>query len=262
MSVVGISMVKDEADVIAGTLRHMADEVDHMVVADNGSADGTRAILNDLATVLPLTVVDDPETAYYQSAKMTALAEQAAADGAVWIVPFDADELWYSPHGRIADVLADVDADIVHADLFNHFATGVDPVGDDPFRTMVWRQRQPGALPKVAVRWRAGSVIHQGNHGADVPGGRPAVSGLLELRHFPYRSAAQFARKALNGAAAYAAADLPEDQGAHWRAYGLLADRYGPAVLGDVFRQHFWYLSPTDAGLMQDPAPYLRWQQR
>ena len=41
----GVSMVRDEADVIEGTLRHMADEVDELIVADNGSVDGTTDIL-------------------------------------------------------------------------------------------------------------------------------------------------------------------------------------------------------------------------
>ncbi len=79
MSVVGVSTVKDEADVVEWTLRHMADEVDSLVVADNGSRDGTREILAWLADELPLTVVDDPEVGYYQSRRITRLADEAAA---------------------------------------------------------------------------------------------------------------------------------------------------------------------------------------
>lgn len=256
-----VSMVRNEADVIAGTLRHMADEVDHLIVADNGSTDGTREILDELARELPLTVVDDPDPAYYQSQKMTALAEKAAADGAVWIAPFDADEIWFSRLGRIRDVLAAAPEDIAHAPLVNHFATAIDPAGDDPFVTMQWRQREPGPLPKVAVRWRPGAVIQQGNHGATLPGSVAVGHGLLELRHFPYRSARQFATKAIQGAAAYRLTDLPADQGAHWRSYGEIADRFGPEALEDVYREHFWFFSPVDAGMVHDPAPYLRWRQ-
>jgi glycosyltransferase involved in cell wall biosynthesis len=86
-------MVRDEADIIEGTLRHMADEVDHLIVADNLSSDGTRDILDTLAKDLPLTVVDDPDPGYTQSAKMSALAERAAVEQrASWIVPFDAED--------------------------------------------------------------------------------------------------------------------------------------------------------------------------
>lgn len=260
MTVVGIAMVRDEADVLEGTLRHMADEVDWLLVADNGSVDATREILQQLQRELPLRWLDDPDPAYYQSAKMTALAEKAAADGAEWIVPFDADEIWTAPH-RIADVLQGQPEPVAYATLFNHFATALDDADPDPFRSMVWRAPEPNPphLGKVAFRWEPGAVIAQGNHSVDLPCGVVGVPSL-EIRHFPARSAAQWTRKGLNGAAAYRATDLPETEGAHWRAYGELADRLGPGVLGDVFRKHFWYLSPTDAGLVRDPAPYLRWR--
>lgn len=258
MTTFAVSMVRNEVDVIEGVLRHMADEVDALIVADNGSTDGTRDILDKLTAELPLTVVDDPETGYYQSRKMTALADRAAGMGATWIVPFDADELWVAPH-RIADVLAGLDAPVATAALYNHLRTAVDPDDPDPFRSMVWRRPQPLPLPKVAFRWEPGCVIHQGNHGVTRPSGSNAVPAL-EIRHFPYRSAAQFAVKAIQGAAAYAATDLPVDMGAHWRSYGELHRRMGREGLENVFRSHYWHLSPTDSGLIQDPAPYLRWR--
>jgi glycosyltransferase involved in cell wall biosynthesis len=260
MATYGVSMVRDEADVIEGTLRHMADEVDHLIVADNNSMDGTREILDRLGGELPLTVLDDPDPAYFQSAKMSRLAGLAAEAGAAWVVPFDADELWVSPHGRIRDVLAGLRGQAVAA-LYNHLCTALDVAGPDPFRSMVWRQDAPGALPKMALRWEDGAVIHQGNHGVTLPSGGPRVEGLLEVRHFPYRSAEQMVRKALNGSEAYKAADLPVDQGAHWRAYGEIIERYGEEALKDWFRHHFWYISPTDSGLVLDPAPYMRWEE-
>lgn len=260
MATFGVTMVRDEADVIAGTLRHMADEVDHLIVADNRSTDGTRDILYQLARELPLTVVDDPDPAYYQSVKMSALASKAASMGAVWVVPFDADEIWFGP-SRIRTVLAGLDCDIAQAKLFNHFCTGIDGAGDDPFRTMVWRHPDPAPLPKVAFRWKPGAVIHQGNHGVNLPSGGRTLHGVLEIRHFPYRSAAQFVRKAVNGAAAYARTDLPAEQGAHWRMYGKHAEQHGVEALEDVFRENFWHLLPEHDNLVRDPAPYLRWRQ-
>lgn len=251
-------MVKDEADIVEGTVRHMADEVDFLLVVDNASTDGTRDLLADLACDT-ITVQDDPDRAYFQSRKMSVLAEQAAFMGAEWIVPFDADELWVWPRDRISAELSGCRCDIVTADLFNHFATAVDPEKGGPFETIVWRQRKPVDLPKVAFRWRPGAVIHQGNHGVDLPGGAVTTSGPV-IHHFPYRSAEQFIRKARNGAAAYRATDLPLSEGAHWRAYGDLLDRHGEDALADVFRTHFWFLSPVDSGMVVDPAPFLRWQ--
>ena len=56
------------------------------------------------------------------------------------------------------------------------------------------------------------------------------------------------------GAAAYAATDLPEHQGQHWRDYGRLLESGGPDALADVFRAWFWQPHPTK-DLIRDPAP-------
>lgn len=84
-------MVRNEQDVIETVIRHLlAEGVDHVLVADNLSTDQTRAILDRLSEILPVTVIDDPEPAYRQSEKVTALARRAGEQGGTWIIPFDA----------------------------------------------------------------------------------------------------------------------------------------------------------------------------
>lgn len=265
-SVFGVTMVRDEIDVIRGVLTHMCGEVDHVIVADNLSADGTSDVLRGLAHDLPITLVADDEPGYYQSVKMTALANQAAAMGAVWVVPFDADELWYGVDGRrVADVLAEQDWPLVGVPIINHLATWLDEPDPDPFRAMVWRQPQPQELGKVAYRWEAGATIHQGNHAVDLPSLSPdpwlqSAAQPLALRHFPVRSANQLISKGRNGAAAYSAAPgLPPEYGAHWRAWGQILDTYGEGALHEAYREHWCHRSPVDIGLIRDPAPYRRW---
>ena len=244
----GIARVKDEADIIGPVVEHMLTQVDHVLIADNASTDGTREILAEL----PVTLLDDSEVGYFQSRQMSALAAQAADEGAAWVVPFDTDEWWYSPFGRIADVLAEQSqACIAGAQLFDHVATGEDPDDPNPVTRIQWRRKDPAALPKVAARARPAVTIHQGNHGADHG---QCVDGLLVVRHFPYRSVEQFVSKVRNGAAAYAATDLPEHQGQHWRDYGRLLESGGPDALADVFRAWFWQPHPT-RDLIRDPAP-------
>lgn len=251
--VAAVAMVKDELDIIEAVLYRMAREVDFLIVSDNGSTDGTRELLESLESDLELIVLDDPEPGYYQSEKVSRLAEVAHDRGAEWVIPFDADERWYSPFGRIADVLADRSEAIATATLYNHVPTAQDPAVDDPIARTEWRRREPGVLPKVACRPRPRVRIYQGNHGADYGG---TVDGLLVVRHFPYRSVEQFERKVRNGAAAYAATDLPEDHGKHWRDYGQLLESGGPGALGDVFRAWFWSQDPSgDATLICDPCP-------
>lgn len=253
--IAAIARVKDEADIIASTVGHMLTQVDHVIVEDNGSTDGTLDILNRLG----VEVLHDPTVGYYQSAAMSRLAAYAAhGHGAVIVVPFDADEVWFSPHGRIADVLAEhSEGSIYTAQLYDHIATGYDPDDPDPVRRMAYRRAAPGALPKVAVRPYPRVTIHQGNHGADYGERVETTAGLLEVRHFPYRSVEQFVAKVRNGAAAYAATDLPEDMGKHWRDYGRLLDSGGPEAIASVFRAWFWSANPDayDSGLIYDPAP-------
>jgi glycosyltransferase involved in cell wall biosynthesis len=255
----GITMVRNEIDVIAGVLTHMADEVDHLIVMDNGSTDGTREVI--AALDLPMTVFDDYDPAYYQSVKMSRLAAVAGRRGATWIVPFDADELWTDPRGRLRDVFAQAPDTVTscRATLYNHFRTALDLPDPDPFRSMVWRATAPGALPKIAFRYQENAVIHQGNHGVDLPAPNTTDTGTT-IRHFMIRSPEQFETKVRQGAAAYAATTLPEDQGAHWRSWGRLLDAGGPRVLRQVYNQHYYYLSPTDSGLVRNPAPYQRWR--
>src|SRR5690242_17110689 len=102
-----ITMVKDEADIVATTVGVMLEQCDGVIVADNNSTDGTRDLLADLARQhKTLTVLDDPEVASYQAKKMTNLAHFARERGATWAIPFDADEYWVCGWGRFADVLA------------------------------------------------------------------------------------------------------------------------------------------------------------
>lgn len=245
-----VSMCLDEADMVEGFVRRMSSEADFLIVSDNGSTDGSRDILADLSRDFPLTVLDDPEVGYFQSRKMSRLVALAAERGAGFVVPADQDEIWYSPFGRIADVLTEFPhASVFTAVLYDHVATGVDPSDGDPVVRTGWRRVNPAPLPKVACRPVAPVTIHQGNHGASYGA---TQDNLLVVRHYPLRTPEQMIRKARNGGKAYAATTLPEDVGAHWRQWDLLTDEQ----LGDVFRRFYWVADPTvDESLIFDPAP-------
>lgn len=251
MSVVAIARVKDEADIIAATVSHMLTQVDRVIVEDNGSTDGTLEILEHL----DVEVLHDSTVGYYQSAAMSRLAAYAHHQrAAAIVVPFDADEAWYSPFGRIADVLREhPSASIFTAELFDHVATDTDAADErDALRRIGWRRRDAAPLPKVAVVPYPRVTIHQGNHGADHGA---TVNGLLVVRHFPYRSVEQFVSKVESGAAAYAATDLPDHVGQHWRDYGRLLNAGGPDAIAEVFHTWFWSAAPAnDGNLIYDPV--------
>ncbi len=259
MTVFGISMMKDEVDVVEPVLRHMATQVDMLLVTDNNSTDGTRDLLSDLSVELPLQVFDDPEIGYFQSKKMTSLAQTAGNQGATFIVPFDSDEIHYSPFGTLKDVLNDVGSQwlVATADIYDHVSSSEDDLSDlNPITRIGWRRNYKGVLPKVACRWREDLTIEQGNHAAKYSGGTTFQEGLLVIRHFPYRSETQILKKVKNGAAAYAATDLPENVGAHWRGYGAIIKNSGEEVfIDEVYKRWFYLQDPHNtADVIYDPA--------
>lgn len=265
MTVAAILMVKDEGDVIEHTIRHLATQVDEIIVSDNGSIDGTREILDRLQDDPPLgidfTLADDPDLGYWQSAKMTRLAAAARDLGHDWVLPVDADEHWVTePQERpIRDHLLSLPPDVTvcRARLFHYIPTAQDPPVSEvpsPFARIGWRLTEPSSLGKVAARLVPGLVIEAGNHGVTVKGARPALmGGGLRVNHFSWRSSDQYARKIRNGARAYAATDLPEEVGPHWRMWG---DPDAPDLEESAaahFRKYFWAPAPPCAPQSSDP---------
>ncbi len=240
MTVCAVTMVRDEDDIIASTLVHLLSEgVDHIIVADNLSTDDTRTIL-DSCPIARVTVVDDTEPGYYQADKMSRLARMAYDAGASWVLPFDADEVWYWPHSTLAQFFAQCRDDVIEAHGWDHICTDLD---GGNIRSISMRRPEQQPLPKVAFRAHPLARLHMGNHDVDRPGKR---GGGLEYRHFQYRSYEQMRAKLRTGAQAYAASDLHPMYGTHWREGGALSD---------VELERKWAdLCATD-GLVHDPAP-------
>jgi hypothetical protein len=218
-----VSMVKDEADVIGLTVNHLlAQGVDRLLIADNLSRDETRPILDDLARRdSRVHVVTDREPAYFQAAKMTRLARAAARAGADWVVPFDADELWFADRGSVAERLRAIAAadphdsttGVVRARVHDTIPTG-GPAPDPTTATCVL-DATPTPPGKVAIRAHRLMGVVVGNHGAQRVG--RTVDGLC-IAHLQYRSEAQVERKARQGLAAVQLADAPDYVGVHWSA--------------------------------------------
>lgn len=255
MSVCAVMLVRDEADIIRHTIQHLALQVDAIYVADNGSTDGTREILEEAEAFGLCEVTDDPEVGYWQSRKTSALARGALAAGHTWVVPCDADEFWFAPPGKtVAQHLSAMgpDVQIVKAQILNHVPTSLDPDEPNPAKRIGWRLPDPGDLPKVACRAAADLTIGMGNHDASYDtGGKPFAVPGLTIHHYSWRTAEQYVRKIRNGAEAYAATDMDPAYGAHWRGPALETDD----DLMARFDKWFWADEPEAKGLVYDPAP-------
>lgn len=240
--IAAISMMKDEEDVVRWVVEHLlAEGVGEIIVADNLSTDGTREILESFGD--PVHVVDDPEPGYYQAEKMTRLAHRMGERGAEWILPFDADEIWVADEGTLADYLTSSRSAILSATGWDHVVTGQDEQSDNPFLRSPWRRAYPQKLPKVAFRYHPNAQLHMGNHDVIRPG--PRTNGL-SLRQVQYRSVDQLKRKLRNGAAAYAAGDIHEMHGTHWREWDGRPD--------EDF-EDYWDRLRAEEGLVYDPIP-------
>jgi hypothetical protein len=239
---VGISCVKNEIDVIEPFVRHTLARLDHLLVLDNGSTDGTLEVLRRLEREgLPIEVLEDRTSGYYQSRRMTMLMNRAVAEhGAAWVVPVDADELLMAT-GLRQDLGAWSRAP---GPLSVRWRTYVPDASDDlqernPFvrlRHRLAREAHPWAkvlVPAPLVRGGA-AVLLQGSHALQLDGkvvpGAPLEDALLA--HFPIRSPGQFAAKIAIGRLQYLT--MPDRDPGHG----------------------FHYVAPFDL-LVRDPESFL-----
>jgi glycosyltransferase involved in cell wall biosynthesis len=255
--VCAVMLVKDEADIIETTIRHLLWHVDEVLVADNLSSDGTNLILHKLERDTGrVHWSHDNEIGYYQDRKTTGLAMEALARGHRWVIPVDADEIWQhnDPTVAIKDHLGGVgpDVGIFRVPVFNHLCTVMDDTFQkNPVKRIRWRQRKPGMF-KVICRLRPDLYIEMGNHGAQTNGKTLTVDGPFNVRHFSWRSEDQFLRKIVNGRAAYAATSLPATYGVGWRCYDGDSDEQIKASFHNAFEIR---TPQADITLIEDPAP-------
>jgi len=93
MRIVGVTVVRNEEDIVEATIRSNLGALDALVVVDHGSTDATPEVLASLvAEGLPLEVSRDDSLEYRSSEMTTRLVRAALARGADLCMPLDADE--------------------------------------------------------------------------------------------------------------------------------------------------------------------------
>lgn len=227
-SIWAVGVVRDEADVVGATVQHLLrQDVDHVLIADNGSVDGTLELLRDMASSDPrVHLALDREPAHHQSEKVTWLAHVAWRHGADWVLPFDADEFHFADGGTVAHFLRSLDdATVVHADFHHMVATR--PTTRVTADTEFILDRTPSFPGKVVVRAHPFLEVIPGSHGASRVG--PHVRGL-HIAHAIYRGPEQMARKFRQGMQA-GRAGRGTWPGDHW----MKGERLDPAEIAEVW---------------------------
>lgn len=88
-----IAMIRNEVDILPAFLGHVAHLFDFALLVDHHSEDGSSDLLDRASADWPgLHVWRLTAPGHWQSAVMTALAQEAFRRGADWVVPLDADE--------------------------------------------------------------------------------------------------------------------------------------------------------------------------
>lgn len=219
MRIVMTLMVRDEADIVGAMLTHHRSQgVDHVIVTDNASVDGTLDILRRFEREGFVTVWHDPEHRKQQWQTVTRMARYAATDlAADWVINADADEFWVPPDGSetVRTVLERVPADIAV------FAARVVNLTGAPARSGTGLQRLHLRDQRSEETLRASGIpfhptpdavhrahqyveIGQGNHRASAPGwSEPELREELEVLHLPWRSWSQYEYKVRVSGEAY-----------------------------------------------------------
>lgn len=283
-----VAMAKDEGDIIYDTLCHLAaNDVDGIIVANNLSKDNTKdeilrakEIINLARPDVEFIYLEDNVVEYTQSEKMTKLAARARDMGANWVIPFDIDEIWYSPGSTLKQALSDIDDqnfDIYKALYTNHSITEFDPPENSPFKSMVYKWNLP-TNHKSCFRFRKTDshvVISNGNHfvqhnGWDIGrnvniaiddyGHDKIVYGpqTVQIRHYQWRSLDQFVRKILKSYESCKALPSNKDlyNGAAWAEHFIVYEAEGIKGLEDFYYKNI-YVTQDLGGLINDPVPLM-----
>ena len=92
MRIMAVSMIRNDADIVASFLGHCGALFDRVFAVDHYSSDGTAEMLAAATRKMPLTLRTFRQRDKRQGDILTTLAREAFADGADWVVPHDADE--------------------------------------------------------------------------------------------------------------------------------------------------------------------------
>lgn len=272
MKLFGVAMMKDEVDIADHIMYHFANQgVDGLIIADNLSTDGTREKLEEarcnIHTKYPdiyIEIKDDNIVAYTQGDKMSNLAAYAGTLGATWIIPFDADELWFAHEGTLKEAVTKIDAEgyrTVKTGYYDYRITEEDGIEEIPFMRLKWRKPEIINF-KTAFKYHNPTSISNGNHfvffnhnGSDRD---ENPSEALYIKHFGIRSREHFIKKYSNAYKACKALPPNADlyNGAAWNLYFDAYETGGEEELGRVFDYNWKGLD----GLVLDPAPFIPWE--
>jgi glycosyltransferase involved in cell wall biosynthesis len=246
---VALMVIRNEASILPITLGHLlyTVNVDRVIVADNGSSDGTRSVLACAVKIDHRVCWTDASGPFDQQSIVTGLAQDAYRLGASWLLPTDADEFhWLKVPLRTLDVRG-VGAWELQVTNFVQLER-VRHESDRSLRTMCFSAVPLGSIEearkivtagkiafvqsrypqKLALRAAKDLIIFKGNHSADRLAGEVRKASAIEILHAPMR-AGDAVYKRIESAKRLNAAN-PEES---WHLKRLLEFNRGDQIEGE-----------------------------
>jgi hypothetical protein len=251
MKVVMTLLARDEADIVEAWLAfHLNAGADFVVATDNRSEDGTTDVLEAYEREGHVRLIREAGEDLRQDEWVTRMARLAATEhGADWVINSDADEFWWPRGASLREMLEAVPPRYGAVGAFLRTFPPRPGGADEPFYERMTARfsalapiNDPASLFKPIRK-----VVHRGDPTVRVSRGNHALIGSslqplrgwfpLEVFHFPLRTSAQCAHKALlQGRAFERIARSPTAYHARmWEAYrnGTIDAYYASELLPD-----------------------------
>ncbi|GEL43056.1 hypothetical protein MEX01_36470 [Methylorubrum extorquens] len=214
MRVVAVSRVLDEVDVIEAFIRHAAAFVDHHIILDNGSRDGTVEIIRKLAEEgLPLTVYQSPSICFSERDMNNWLYNEAVdRHDADWVACLDSDEFYDERQlpGGLRNYLQELEnaggnVVAVRVPWAHYNYTTRDDAGENLVPRRITHRTEIASDGKIIASWRLAKekgLVLEGQHDVYLPKGSygtVVTERRLRIAHFSVRNAAQYVTKVVRG---------------------------------------------------------------
>ena len=268
----GLSVVKNEADIIEAMVRHNLTFVDHMHLIDNGSTDGTTEILGALAAETnSVTFESNPVLGHRQKELVNEFVKHRAAQYEPdHVVLLDGDELLMGDAAELRKLCSDVETPVV-LNWTTYVATTDDDASEcNPIKRIRHRRtKERPAFSKITfpAKLFQDATVSAGMHGLFRDGQRVngRTTDAVCIAHFPVRSRQQVMSKSLIGHWNLTLRGVRGNQGVQWRdlatsilkngdlsetEFLTVANKYAARRVQPVVEEPLW---PPD-------APALRYQ--
>ncbi|MCR9110392.1 glycosyltransferase family 2 protein [Marivita sp. XM-24bin2] len=218
MRIVGLSVVKNEDDVIEAMVRHNLQVLDHLHVVDNGSTDRTRGILEALQEEgLAVTYEVNAALQHIQASVLSDLVNGPYAQDHV--VLLDSDEFLMCASHELSDLFARAQGPVT-IPWVTYVPRSDDPQDDiNPITRITHRRRRekpqyskvliPACVPRPVE-------VTAGSHGLKKI--KAEAHPTVKIAHFPVRTPLQIAGKVLIGSWNMSLRDKSRKEGYQWHA--------------------------------------------